>query len=151
MADEFKAITTQEELNAVIGERISRVEKKYSEEAAGLRKEIETLTAGKTENETKFADLSKKLEEAEKKVKTYETAAVKARIAKEVGIPDSLADRLRGTTEEELKKDAEGLKKVIPHYSAPNKQTSEAGSTKGSEGNLNAAFAALGRSLTSND
>lgn len=151
MAEEFKEIKTQEELNAVISERIKRIETKHSEETAGLRKEIETLTAGNKENETKVADLTKKLADSEAKVKNYETAAVKARIAKEVGIPESFADRLRGATEEELKKDAESLKTSFPHYTAPSKSTSTAEGTGSKESQLNSAYAALARGLTSNE
>ena len=149
MADDFKVIETQEQLNAVIGERLERAEKKHSEETAGLRKEIEALTKGRETDAAKIADLEKKNAEAEDKVKKYETAAVKARIAKEYGIPDSLADRLRGATEEELKKDAESLKGVFPKEHAPLRSTSAAAG-KGEKDN-NAAFAALARDLTSND
>ena len=151
MAEEFKVINTQEELNAVISERIKRIETKHSEETAGLRKEIETLTAGKKENETKVADLTKKLADSEAKVKNYEATAVKVRIAKEVGIPESFADRLRGATEEELKKDAESLKTSFPHYSAPGKSTSAAEGSNSKESKINTAFAALAHGLTSNE
>ncbi len=127
MADDFKPIETQEQLNAIIGERLSRLEKKNSEETAGLRKEIETLTKAKDENAAKLAESEKKLKESESKVKEYETAAVKARIAKEAGIPEGFVDRLRGTTEEELKKDAEELKKLFPEGHAPKKSTAASG------------------------
>ncbi len=128
MADDFKPIETQEQLNAVIGERLSRVEKKYSEEAAGLRKEIDTLTAKGKEDATKIADLEKSKSEFEAKVKEYETASVKTRIAKEFNLPDAFASRLQGATEEELKKDAEALAKAFPKASAPQKMTNAAGS-----------------------
>ena len=128
MADEFKVIETQEQLNAIIGERLSRVEKKYSEEAAGLRKEIDTLTAKGKEDASKIADLEKSKSEFEAKVKEYETASVKTRIAKEFNLPDAFASRLQGATEEELKKDAEALSKAFPKAAAPQKSTSAAGS-----------------------
>lgn len=126
MADDFKVIETQEQLNAIIGERLSRVEKKYSEETAGLRKEIDTLTAKGKEDATKIADLEKSKSEFEAKVKEYETASVKTRIAKEFNLPDAFASRLQGATEEELKKDAEALAKAFPKASAPQKSTSAA-------------------------
>ncbi len=150
MAEDFKVIETQEQLNAVIGERLERAEKKHSEETAGLRKEIEALKKGKETDAAKIADLEKKNAEAETKVKTYETAAVKARIAKEYGIPDSLADRLRGATEDELKKDAESLKNAFPKTHAPLKSTS-ASDAAGSKNENSDAYAELARGLTFKD
>lgn len=128
MAEEFKKIETQEELNAIIGERLKRSETKHAEETAGLRKEIETLKADKEalskkmqEETAKYAEYDKNLTELQGKVKKYETDSVKTRIAKEVGIPAELFDRLRGETEEELKKDAESLKALLPKHQAPGK------------------------------
>lgn len=128
MAEGFKTIETQEELNAIIGERLKRSETKHAEETADLRKEIETLKADKDalskkmqEESTKYAEYDKNLTELQGKVKKYETDSVKTRIAKEVGIPAELFDRLRGETEEELKKDAESLKALLPSREAPGK------------------------------
>ncbi len=128
MAEDFKKIETQEELNAIIGERLKRSETKHAEETAGLRKEIETLKADKEalskkmqEETAKYAEYDKNLTELQGKVKKYETDSVKTRIAKEVGIPAELFDRLRGETEEELKKDAESLKALLPGRQAPGK------------------------------
>lgn len=141
MSEEFKPIETQEQLNAVIGERLSRVEKKYSEEAAGLRKEIDTLTAKGKEDASKIADLEKTKAEYEAKVKKYETDSVKTRIAREFNIPDAFADRLKGATEEELKKDAEALAKAFPKAAAPQKSTSAAGSGSSKSDDALRAFA----------
>ena len=49
----------------------------------------------------------------ESKVKAYETASVKSRIAHELGIPYELANKLSGETEEEIRKDAEALKPFV--------------------------------------
>lgn len=128
MAEEFKKIETQEELNAIIGERLKRSETKHAEETAGLRKEIETLKAEKDalskEKEGTsaiMAEKDKNLTELQAKVQKYESDSVKTRIAKEVGIPEGLIDRLRGETEEDLKKDAESLKALLPKHQAPGK------------------------------
>lgn len=128
MAEEFKKIETQEELNAIIGDRLKRSETKHAEETAGLRKEIDALKAErdalskeKQDNTTKYADYDKNLSELQAKVKKYETDSVKTRIAREVGIPEELIDRLRGETEADLKKDAESLKALLPKKEAPSK------------------------------
>ena len=116
---EFKTIETQEELDSIIKDRLDRNTKKitaevtkqfegYSspDEQKKLTKQIETLTAQLTEKDTAIADLTAKNT-------AYETASVKAKIAREYGIPAELADRISGTNEEEYKADAENLAKFV--------------------------------------
>ena len=126
---EFKTIETQEELDAVIKDRLSRntktvtaeVTKQYegyisADDAAKSKekfeKEIEKLKAQITEKDTSIADLTAKNT-------AYETAAVKAKIAREYGIPAELADRLSGSNEEEYKADAEALSKFVAQKEPP--------------------------------
>lgn len=129
MADEFKAITTQEELNAVIGERLKReresTEKRITEQYAGY--------VSKAQHDSDLADLTKQLEAAtakakedaasiaalNSKVSQYETASVKSRIAQELGLPHELASRLTGEDEKAWREDAETLKKVLGTAKAP--------------------------------
>lgn len=129
MGEEFKAITTQEELNAVIGERLKRergsTEKRISEQYAGY--------VSKAQHESDLADLTKQLESAASKAKEdaasiaalnskvshYETASVKSRIAQELGLPHELASRLTGADEAAWREDAETLKKVLGSAKAP--------------------------------
>ena len=116
---EFKTIETQEELDSIIKDRLDRNTKKITaevtkqfegyispDEQAKLTKQIETLTAQLTEKDTAIADLTAKNT-------AYETASVKAKIAREYGIPAELADRISGTNEEEYKADAENLAKFV--------------------------------------
>ncbi len=122
MAD-FKTIETQEELDSILKARLDRntktttaeVEKKYegwlspeaaAKQTADLQKELETLRTQIAEKDTSIKDLTAKNT-------AYETASVKARIARECGIPAELADRLSGTNEEEYKADAEKLAKFV--------------------------------------
>lgn len=129
MSEEFKAITTQEELNAVIGERLKR-------ERESTEKRIHDQYAGyisKTQQEAGLKELQEKLEAAtakskkdaetigalNSKVKKYETDAVKNRIAQEFGIPQALAARLVGEDEEALRGDAEVLKSALGSSRAP--------------------------------
>lgn len=119
MAD-FTPINTQEELNTVIGERLKReretVTKEFQSQITAKDGEIAGLK--KTQE-----DLNKKLEDAnqkisgipalEEKIKGYERASVKSKVAREIGIPFELADRLTGETEEDIRKDAESMKKMI--------------------------------------
>lgn len=120
---EFKAIETQEELDNVIKDRLARntknvtaeVAKKYegflspdelSKKTADLESEIENLKKQLGEKDNSIADLTAKNT-------AFEIAAAKSRIAREYGIPDELADRLSGNSEEEYKADAENLAKFV--------------------------------------
>ena len=128
----FEPIETQEAFDAAIKGRIERntktvteeVTKKYegyispedaSKQTAELNKQIESLTAKLGERDSSIADLTAKN-------KAYETASVKAKIAREYNIPYELADRLSGETEDDIKKDAEklsafvGRKKTAPLF-----------------------------------
>ncbi len=112
---EFKPITTQEEFDAAIKERLSREKAKYSDydqlksrvteletENVGLKSTIEANNQSKT-------DADKQLEKMQSQIADYETASLRTRIALQHGLPYDLADRLQGTDEESLKADAERL------------------------------------------
>jgi gp39 len=112
---EFKPITTQEEFDAAIKERLSREKAKYSdydqlksrvteleEENVGLKSTIEANNQSK-------ADDDKQLKELKNQIAGYETASLRTRIALQHGLPYDLADRLQGADEESLKADAERL------------------------------------------
>lgn len=119
MANEFKAIETQEDFDAAIKARLDRntktvtdeVKKSYEgyispDEVKKLTEQVDTLTKQLTEKDTSIADLTAKN-------KAYETASVKARIAHEKGLPFELADRLSGETEEDIAADAEKLAQFV--------------------------------------
>lgn len=121
---EFKPIETQEALDAIIKDRIDRAKKSAADEAAkkyegylspdDVKKhtdQIAALTEKLKESETKIADLTAKNS-------AYEIASVKTKIAHEVGLPYELADRLSGTTEEEIRKDADALSMFAMHPQA---------------------------------
>ena len=119
MANEFKAIETQEDFDAAIKARLDRntktvtdeVKKSYEgylspDEVKKLNDQITSLTAQLAERDGSIADLTAKN-------KAYETASVKARIAHEKGLPFELADRLSGETEEDIAADAEKLAQFV--------------------------------------
>lgn len=126
MAEDFKVIETQEQLEAIIKGRLERAEKKYSEATAGLQSEIETLKSTNeelTERLKGFDGVEEKIATMQNTIKTYESDSVKTRIAREVGIPYEMRDRLRGETEEEIKADAELFKKLMPQNASVLKST----------------------------
>lgn len=114
---DFTVIETQEQLDKVIEERLKQgreeVEKKYEGYIAP--------------------------EEAAKKdaqIKGYETAAMKARIANEVGLPYEMAARLSGEKEEDIRKDAQALQKLM----GGRRQAPPLANSEGNKGDKDAAL-----------
>lgn len=141
MAEEFKAIDTQEAFDAAIKSRLERntrtvteeVTKKFAgwispEDAAknseDLNKEISALKEKLTGHETTIADLTARN-------KAYETSSAKMKIAHEVGIPFALAEKLSGETEEEIRADAEMFAKYTTNNQQPSPKYSSEPHVKG--------------------
>lgn len=110
---DFKPIETQEEFNAKVAERIERAKATAQKEVAEIQaryddmaKQVTELNAQLTAKDELLGTNNKTLEELSAKVQQYETASVKTKVALEAGIPYELADRLTGTTEEEIREDA---------------------------------------------
>lgn len=140
---EFTPITTQEEFDAAIGERIRReretLSKKYGDYeelktmSADYKAQIATLNQTIADYTEKTAQRDKSIAELQAKIKGYETASVKTRIAQESGLPYELAQRLSGETEADIRKDAEAISRIIAgqkKYSSPLKSTEPAGDGK---------------------
>lgn len=125
----FKPIETQEELDAVIKDRIERAKKGAVEQFS----DYDEIKAKNTAYESEIAKLTEQLkeqadrinqgaatvDELNAKIKTYETASVKSRIAHEVGIPFELASKLSGEDEESIREDANRIAKYIVKPAAP--------------------------------
>lgn len=124
----FEAITTQEQLDGVIKDRLEREREKFAgfedykkkaEEYDELKKKADGYEATiadykkEVDGDDKTPGYKKQLEELKGKVKGYETSSVKMRIAHENGIPYELAERLSGDDEEAIKKDAESMAKFL--------------------------------------
>lgn len=129
-------ITTQEQLEAIVTERtnsavqarLAREAKKYEnytspEELETLKQKFNTqindLNGALNAANEKASKYDSDIAERDAKIKSYETASVKTRIAHELGLPYELHGRLSGETEDEIRKDAEGLVKIIKAQSAP--------------------------------
>ena len=131
-----KAITTQEEFDAAIGERLKREAKKFEgyispadlekvknehgKQIDDLMKQIADQAAAVEAANKKAAGYDKEIADRDEKIRAYETASVKTRIAHETGLPYELAARLNGETEDDIRKDAETIKQfVTPKETAP--------------------------------
>lgn len=128
----FEAITTQEQLDGIISDRLKReretAEKKAAEKygdyddfqkkVKDYEEKIGTLNGTIEENAKKIAELDKSAGEMQAKIKGYETDSVKMRIAHEKGIPFEMASRLAGDDEEAIRKDAEAMAKFTTKQNA---------------------------------
>lgn len=134
---EFTPITTQEEFDAAIGERLKRERRAITEQYG----DYENLKTKVADYEAQIGGLTKERDALQAKVKGYESSSVKMRIAHETGIPYELADRLSGQTEDEIRADA----KRISGFLAPVRQAAPLKSTE--PANVSAQAAAW-RTLT---
>ena len=124
---EFKVIESQEQLDAILGDRVERV-KKADEKKYEAYTSPEDLQALKDSYEHQISELKaesqKALEEKDAQIaegQKYKTDLVKTRICLKAGLHVEYADRLRGESEEEWQKDAELLAKdfATAHQVAP--------------------------------
>ena len=121
MAEAFTPITTQEQLNDIITERLKRdreaQKKKIKEDGwlspedaqkreKALQDSIDTLTKENEGHKKTIAD-------HEASIKRYQAAELRSKIADEVGLDRRLIDRIKGDTEADIRKDAEGLKSLF--------------------------------------
>lgn len=127
---EFTVIETQEQLDAVIKERLARAEKnirKEYEDYEALKKtntdyerQITELTSQLKAKEEVLSGNDNTVKELQSKIKKYEMDSVKTRIAHEVGIPYELAEKLTGDDEDAIRADAQTMANYIkPKTVAP--------------------------------
>lgn len=117
-ADEFKPITSQDELNRLIGDRINSVKAKFADyddvkaKAAQLD-EIEQANKSELEKERERA------EAAERRAGEAERTSLQTRVATELGVPIEV---VHGEDEESMRKSAQSVlewrdsgKRTPPH------------------------------------
>lgn len=116
---EFKAITTQEEFEMRLKERLEQKERNVLKKFEGYtspedletiksdyQSKIDTLNQSISDKDSQY---SSEIEGYIQKIADYETDSVKTRVAIDMGIPLKLKGRLKGTTEDEIRADAELL------------------------------------------
>lgn len=123
MGGEFKAITTQEEFDRAIQERLARqkesIEKQYADYAEikaknkTLESEIGALKTTLSEANKKAEKYDKDIADLNAKIAGYETANMKTKIALQHGIPYDLAGRLVGEDEKSITEDAKKLAELV--------------------------------------
>lgn len=126
---EFKVIETQEQLDAIIGERIQRAERKAEEKYADydeikaqtetLNQQIADLTSQLKAKDEAITGNNTVIDELKAQIKDHETRSVKTRIAHEVGLPYQLADKLSGEDEDAIREDAKRMAEFIVKPKTP--------------------------------
>lgn len=166
MAD-FKPINTQEEfdaavkdrLNAVVRERLERQAEKFSDydDLKAAKKELDELKGKKLDEQlaalqaeydkakTTLADHDKIVSDLTTRATTAEHKLKQREIAHAAGIPVELADRINGSTDEEMTKDAEMLAKFAKGGGSVLPLGNPEGS--GSKASLEAAYSSLAKSF----
>lgn len=110
-----------EEIQALRQENAEHRKAKKSAEAAAQEAE-RTRLAEQGQYQKLYEEANAQLQQLRDELKASQVAALRSKVASELGIPPQLAERLRGETEEEMKQDAESLKAVIPQPSASGTQ-----------------------------
>lgn len=119
---EFTPITTQEQFDTAIKDRLERHSKKFegytSPDAlkaikADYEKQIADLTNSNADIAKKYEGYEKEKAEYESKIKSYETASVKTRIAHENGLSYDAIQFLQGDDEESITASAKALKNLF--------------------------------------
>lgn len=128
---DFKVIETQDELDKIIKSRLAQKDREVAEQYKDYLSP-DDAKALKADYEKRIEEANKSVKEAQEKLKTFdttvsdltkraeaaETSLLKNKVANEYKLPLELANRLIGTTEEELKADAESLSGILKPSSA---------------------------------
>lgn len=155
---DFIAITSQEQLDSVIGDRLKRSEEKWQkkyegylspDEVAGqvsdLQKQLTDATNALDSASKKSATYEKDIAERDAKIKGYEVSAMKHKIAHEAGLAYDAVDFIQGEDEESIKASAEKFKSLV------GKQHSTPGfSNEPDVSGNNASIKKLAQNLTKN-
>lgn len=120
----FEPITSQEKLDEIIKENLDREKKKYDgylskDDVVKMKTEYEDKLKA-FEGYTSPEELAKKEKELTTQIsalqsenKNLKLNELKDKVSHEFKLPYEIKDRLRGSTEEELRSDAEALSKVF--------------------------------------
>lgn len=146
---EFKAITSQEELDSIVKARVAREREKYSDyeelktKVADFESKEATYQSTIEGLKTEKTDLSSQLESVNSELNQTKLQSAKQRIATEFGLPLDLADRIQGDDEEEFKADAERLALYIKPAVTPPAKSNEPAISDSKE----ASWAEMARNL----
>lgn len=106
---------SQAEMNAIINDRLARASEKAAKEAEKARTDAERKAA---EEQGQFKQLYEQVkaeaEKAKAEAEQVRLESLRDRVGREAGLPEIIAKRLSGATEEELRADAAILAAALP-------------------------------------
>lgn len=162
---DFKVIETQEELDKIIKKRLEQKDREVAETYKDYLSP-DDVKAMKADYEKQIQDANKLVEDAKVKLQTFdetvskltkraeaaEVSNLKTKVAIDNNVPIKLASRLVGTTEEELKADAQLLLEGLgTNSSGGSTPPLYLGGQGGSQTNtIDAAMAQFASQLTAN-
>lgn len=143
---DFTPITTQDQFDAAIKERLERASKKYEgytspadleKIKADYDKQISDLTSAAEASAKKYANYDKELADRDARIKSFETASIKTRVAHEVGLPYGAGEYLKGDDEKSITESAKAVKAMFGNT----RKVAPAGTTEPSgQGSKDEAF-----------
>ncbi|MDA8186651.1 MAG: DUF4355 domain-containing protein [Dehalococcoidales bacterium] len=110
---------TQAELDAIIAERLKRERERYKDfdaykKAAEEYQKLREAQMSETEKlQAKLAEYERQIIEKEREAAEARLESLRLKVLDEMGLPKAWAQRIFGTTEEEIRQDAEELKKLL--------------------------------------
>lgn len=123
---EFTPITSQEQFEAALKDRLTRERESSAKKYEGYTspedlkkitddyaKQIADLTSASEASQKKYAKYDEEIAARDAKIKGYETASLKTRVAHEEGLAFEFSTRLTGETEDEIRADAKALVHLI--------------------------------------
>lgn len=123
---DFTPITSQEQFDGMIGDRLKRCEEKTAKKYEGwispddfnaktseLQKQLNDATNALDGLNKKVATHEKDIADRDSKIKSYEVSAMKHRIAHENGLSYDAVDFLQGSDEETIKAFADKFKSLM--------------------------------------
>lgn len=147
-APEFTPITSQEDLNRVIGERIKSVKAKFAD-YGDLKAKAAKFDEVEQANKSELERAQERINELEQRSTAAERAALVTRIASEEGV---IPEVLHGDTEEEMRAAAARIKEWAgaSRSAPPSPKSLASGSSGSSDDGGSRAAAAIRRMRSSN-
>lgn len=156
MAEDFKVIETQEQLDSVLKARLERedakhakqlaeVEEKNKQQLAEAQKQIGELTEALNSVKESTKNYDAQIAERDAKIKDYELQSIRTQTAHELGLSYEAVGFLKGDDPESIRASAEALKSLVGQRTTP---LANPEPPSGAETKTDSAYMSMIRELT---